>query len=474
VLNGGKMMEFTCFFVLTIILGVLLLIYLKNYVRAVFLAFTLKTPPSWPLLGHVLLINDYKKMEEIATNASQLFGPMTNAWISIVPFFIIYEPRHLKVILAGKNSKKNIFYKILHNFIGNGLITNNGLKWKMHRRLIQSLFHNNVLDIYVPKFLEHADILLNKLEGKTKVKITSYINDCVLDILHETVLGIPLGTDQVSPFRNGAVMLIQRVSRPWLLLEMIFKYTSNAENEMKQKGKLVVLQKRYGIRKSQTRCLLDSLIEISENNPDFTDDDIINESITFMLAGQDSVGSAIAFCLFFIAQNSEVQNKVLQEVDNIFDNNPKLAINDLGNMKYLEQCIKESLRLAPSVPIISRVVTEDIILDNKTIPSGTNILVSPFVTHRLPHYFPDPLKFNPERFSTENIEKMHPYAFIPFSIGQRNCIGNKFAILEMKAIISTILRHYSISLPPGHESPQFSYRVTLRAKGGIYLRLHRR
>ncbi|KAJ8962956.1 hypothetical protein NQ314_005673 [Rhamnusium bicolor] len=83
-------------------------------------------------------------------------------------------------------------------------------------------------------------------------------------------------------------------------------------------------------------------------------------------------------------------------------------------MKYLEQCIKESLRLAPSVPIISRVLTEDIILDGHKFPSGTNIFISPFITHRLQHHFQDPLKFDPDRFSQENVAQLHPFAFIPF------------------------------------------------------------
>ncbi|KAJ8954578.1 hypothetical protein NQ318_003109 [Aromia moschata] len=150
-------------------------------------------------------------------------------------------------------------------------------------------------------------------------------------------------------------------------------------------------------------------IEISENSTDFTDDDIINEAITFMLAGQDSVGAGIAFTLFYLAKHVEIQMKVIQEIDSIYERNSNLSITELNDMIFLEQCLKESLRLAPSVPIISRVLTEDVVL------------------------------------------------------------GFKFAILEMKVIISTILRYYKISLAPPHENLTFSYKTTLKAKDGIWL-----
>lgn len=124
--------------------------------------------------------------------------------------------------------------------------------------------------------------------------------------------------------------------------------------------------------------------------------------------------------------------------------NENIQIDHLNNMKYLEQCIKETLRLAPSIPIVTRSLTEDvklgnhlrnsnlppsiydfqIFLDDYVVPRGTNLSIAIFATHRLAEHFPNPLKFDPDRFSPENVQNMHPYAFLPFSLGARNCIGN--------------------------------------------------
>nr|CAH7766671.1 unnamed protein product [Callosobruchus chinensis] len=274
-------------------------------------------------------------------------------------------------------------------------------------------------------------------------------------------------------------MLTQRIARPWLLLQSIFNLTPFAEKEYNQKLSLhnytrkvlEIRKKEYD--KTSLRCLLDMFIEIADTNKDFSEEDMINEGVTFMLAGQDSVGAAIAFTLFFLAKHQEVQDKVYEEIDNLRTGS-MITVTQLNSMKYLEQVIKESLRLIPSVPIFSRVLNEDVNLDGEILSRGTNVFISPFITHRLPHHFPEPLKFDPDRFSQENMERMHPYSFIPFSIGPRNCIGYKFALLEIKTILSVFLKQFRITLAEGHENYNLSYRVTLRAKGGIWLHLHSR
>ncbi|CAH1959693.1 unnamed protein product [Acanthoscelides obtectus] len=403
--------------------------FLRDYFRTVCLAFRLKGPPALPILGNVLTVKDFPKMAELGTNASQLYGSLFRCWISLAPFIWVYEPNHLKIILGNsKSSKKNVFYSILHNFVGAGLITNNGHKWRKNRKHIQPYFHINILESYIDIFMENARKFTRDFDGNKKdpVNITSYINKCVLNTLHESILGVPV--DEDSPYRKGEVMLTQRIAKPWLLLESIFNLTPFAKKEYHQKVSLhnytrkVLERRKIEYDKSSLRCLLDMFIEIADNNKDFSDEDMINEGVTFMLAGQDSVGAAIAFTLFFLAKHPDVQRKVYEEIDNLRTGS-MISVTQLNNMKYLEQVIKESLRLVPSVPVFSRVLTEDVKLDEHILGRGTNIFVSPFITHRLPHYFPDPLKFDPDRFSQENIERMHPYSFIPFSIGPRNCIG---------------------------------------------------
>lgn len=222
-------------------------------------------------------------------------------------------------------------------------------------------------------------------------------------------------------------------------------------------------------------CLLDYMIKLSEENSNFTEDDIVDEACTFMLAGQDSAGAAVAFCLFLLAQNADCQN---QEIDTIFGNvyDRAASMSDLRSMRYLEQCIKETLRLYPSVPLIARRITENVKVGKHQLPAGSNILILPYATHRIPHIYPDPERFDPERFTAEECEKRSPYAFIPFSAGPRNCIGYKFAMLEMQTVISTILRHFELepSQVPSKRTIDPVFRITVRASGGLWLHFKNR
>ena len=197
---------------------------------------------------------------------------------------------------------------------------------------------------------------------------------------------------------------------------------------------------------------------------------LLNEICTFMLAGQDSVGAAVSFTLYNLAKHPDVQQNVVEELERVFNEHSDINMDCLNDMVYLEQCIKESLRLFPSVPLFAKKLVEDVQLDNHILPAGLNIFIAPIATHRLEEYYPNPEKFDPDRFSIENQGELNPYAFIPFSAGPRNCIGYKFAYLEMKTIIASILRHYVISVPPSYKL-ELMYRVTLRAKGGIRLHL---
>lgn len=128
----------------------------------------------------------------------------------------------------------------------------------------------------------------------------------------------------------------------------------------------------------------------------------------------------------------------------------------------------------PSVPIIARKIGEDVQCGKNVLPRGSEIFVIPYATHRLAHIYPSPEKFDPQRFTQENIDKRNPYAYLPFSAGPRNCIGHKYAILEMQTVISKILRNFHLMPVHGKTTIEPLFRITLRASGGLWVRLEPR
>jgi cytochrome P450 family 4 len=184
--------------------------------------------------------------------------------------------------------------------------------------------------------------------------------------------------------------------------------------------------------------------------------------------------SGISFTLYNLAKYPEIQQKVFEEVkSNLGDGNA--SMQDLNGLNYLELVIKETLRLYSSVPFYGRHLTEDATFNDYTIPAGTMLTMSPFLLGRDAKLFPDPLKFDPMQFAVEtNNEKNNPYAFIPFSAGPRNCIGQKFAMLEMKSIVSKIIKNFELSIKKENEKLHLCSHLVLRSENGIVLNVQKR
>ncbi|KAG7211454.1 hypothetical protein KM043_010736 [Ampulex compressa] len=480
---------------LVVMVAMYILYVLRNYLRNVKLAFELPGPRALPLLGnaHSLLEDDL--IHRIGSE-SWLYGRIFRVWVSVLPYVVLVEPEDIQLVLGNaKHNKKIYVYKLLENFIGKGLISEDTDKWNLHRKVLQPAFHFHILERFIESFAASAgqlvDVFLEN-EGKA-INITSLINDSIYVILSETILGITNtsslnGAKNDSPFRKGQVMAMYRMARPWLLLNSIYRLTRAGQSEKKQRRDLVdvcfkmMKEKRELLRstkpdekKKDARrkiSLLDYMIEMNEKNPSFTDEDIVEQCCTFMLAGQDSVGTTTALTVFLLAQHPEWQERCAKELEDIFGGDSRCpTMNDLKAMKCLEMCIKETLRLYPSVPIIGRTLGENVKIGDRVIRAGCGVIVSPYSTHRSPRYFPDPSAYKPERFSSENSEKLHPYAYIPFSAGPRNCIGHKFAMLEMKCIISAILRNCRLETIAGKDEIHLKFRMTIRAQGGLWVKV---
>lgn len=142
-------------------------------------------------------------------------------------------------------------------------------------------------------------------------------------------------------------------------------------------------------------------------------------------------------------------------------------------MKYLEMVILEALRLYPSVPAFGRELAEGLTFDGQDIPKGINVLIPAYAIHRDPKYYENPEKFDPERFTTENKSKRKPFCYFPFSAGPRNCIGQKFAMLEIKSTVSKILRHYEL-LEVSDFKPILSMEAIIKSSNGVLIAIKER
>ncbi|XP_075236465.1 cytochrome P450 4C1-like [Lycorma delicatula] len=203
-----------------------------------------------------------------------------------------------------------------------------------------------------------------------------------------------------------------------------------------------------------------------------TDNELRDETMTIIIGGQETTATELSYALLLIAMHPDVQELVHEELDYIFGNNKytEPGLYDLNKLEYLERVIKESMRLFPALPAIGRQLEEDVKVGDFVVPKGTDIGIFIYETHRDPDHWKDPGKFNPDNFLPENCRTRHPYSYMPFSAGLRNCIGQKYGMLQMKTVLSTLLRRYNIQPGPEHSTVDkidVIMTTTLKSKKGF-------
>ncbi|XP_067993026.1 cytochrome P450 4V2 [Melanerpes formicivorus] len=468
--------------------------------------------PSFPVLGHAPFLDRsgkgfFKQLQHYSEEFRS--WPLLKLWVGPLPFIVLYHPDSVEIILnSSKHIEKSYLYKFLHPWLGTGLLTSTGDKWRSRRKMITPTFHFSILTDFLEVMNEQGSILLEKLEkhvDKEPFDIFPDITLCALDIICETAMGRNVGaqknkdSEYVSAVYRMSDLIHVRQKTPWLWpdflyvmfkegkdhersLKILHNFTDRVieekaaelENTKETKHNLGGNSEESGTKKR--RAFLDMLLSTTDDEGNkMSHKDIREEVDTFMFEGHDTTAAAMNWALYLLARNPEVQKKVHKELDEVFGNTERpVTTDDLRNLRYLECVVKEVLRLYPSVPMIGRTLREDCSIRGYDIPRGANVIVLTYALHRNPEIFPDPEEFRPERFLPENSKGRHPYAYVPFSAGPRNCIGQRFAQMEEKTLLALILRRFWVESDQKPEDLGVAGELILRPNNGIWVKLKRR
>jgi len=215
---------------------------------------------------------------------------------------------------------------------------------------------------------------------------------------------------------------------------------------------------------------------VAESIKSMSIDTIAGQAFLFYVAGYDSTASAAAFTIFELAKNPDVLKKLMDDIEQTLDKHDgKITYESLQDMKYLDLCISETIRKYTVLPILNRECTADYPIpgSDKVIKKGTPIIIPLFSIHRDPEYFPDPMKYDPERFSEEN-KNYNPVAFMPFGEGPRHCIAQRMGTVNVKIAVVKFLINYDVASTHDGEIEIDNFAVTITPKGGVKLKLKRR
>ncbi|DAA28218.1 cytochrome P450 4F2-like isoform X2 [Bos indicus] len=463
-------------------------------------------PPkrNW-FLGHLGLVppteQGLSKVTQLVTNYPQGYlmwmGP-------IIPLVIFCHPDLIRTFASASAAiapKNVVFYNFLKPWLGDGLLLSAGDKWSSHRRMLTPAFHFNILKPYMKIFTKSADIMHAKwqrliIEGHTHLDMFEHISLMTLDSLQKCVFSYDSNcqekpSDYIAAILELSALVAKRYQQIFLHMDFLYYLTPDGWR-FRRACRLVhdftgaVIQERRRTlpkediddflkakEKTKTLDFIDVLLLTKdEDGKGLSDEDIRAEADTFMFEGHDTTASGLSWVLYNLAKHPEYQERCRQEVQELLKDRESKEIewDDLAQLPFLTMCIKESLRLHPPVTVISRSCTQDITLpDGRVIPKGVICLISIFGTHHNPYVWPDPEVYDPLRFKPENIKGRSPLAFIPFSAGPRNCIGQTFAMTEMKVVLALTLLRFRIL--PDEEEPCRKPELILRAEGGLWLRM---
>jgi cytochrome P450 family 4 len=526
----------TVFFTLLVPALVLYYIYFRISRRHMIeLAEKIPGPTGLPLIGnaHELIGSSDTIFRNIYRRSFE-FDQVIKLWIGPKLVIFLIDPRDVEVILSSHvYIDKSAEYRFFQPWLGNGLLISTGQKWRAHRKLIAPTFHLNVLKSFIDLFNANSRAVVERMrkEDGKEFDCHEYMSETTVEILLETAMGVSKSTQDKSGFEYAmAVMkmcdiLHLRHTRVWLRPDWLFNLTKYGKEQVRlldiihgltkkviqrkkedyksgkrnfvdttaaakeNKNTTVVEGLSFGqsaglkddldvddndVGEKKRQAFLDLLVEASQNGVVLTDQEVKEQVDTIMFEGHDTTAAGSSFFLSMMGCHPDIQEKVIQELDEIFgDSDRPATFQDTLEMKYLERCLMETLRMYPPVPIIAREIKTDLKLasGDYTIPAGCTVVVATFKLHRQPHIYPNPDVFNPDNFLPEKTANRHYYAFVPFSAGPRSCVGRKYAMLKLKILLSTILRNFRVVSTVKEEDFRLQADIILKRAEGFKVKL---
>ncbi|CAG9830840.1 unnamed protein product [Diabrotica balteata] len=443
-------------------------------------------PKGLPIIGTAYHLDSSERVFQRDRDLCNTYFPMYKKYAFGFAIVNLITPEDIQLVLSNsKHNQKSIFYRMLEDWIGVGVLTSNGEMWHKRRKLLTPAFHFKILEDFLHIFNKETKHLVQYFKGncdKPYIDVVDPITRFTLFSIGETAFGQdfqedPKCEDYVQAVHDYGEDFIYRIVRPWFLIPWLYKLSSSGKRHqnvlkiLNDFSSMVIRERSKSFDsdinsnqyKSKRMRLLDLMLSTKIKLGGIDDEGIKDEVNGFIFGGHDTTGTALCHALLLVANEPLVQEEIYQEIITVTGNTDEPNYYQLAQLRYMDRCIKECLRIFPSIPSISRVAGEDITTSSGyTIPKGCNIRINIFDLHRRPEFWENPKKFDADRFLLENVLKRHPHSYIPFSTGSRNCLGQKYGQLEMKAALYGILRSFRMEA--------ITKPADMRHKGDIVLR----
>lgn len=400
---------------------------------------------------------------------------------------LINEPEFIEHILLSNHRnyvKGRLSRQVLRPALGTGLLTSEGDFWRRQRRIAAPAFHRQHLaraaDVMARRARQRVDLWRTPCEEGKSLDIAHEMMSLAMEIVAEALFSSDIA-GSIDDLGRAMTTVIASFGTPSPLdilgfPEWLPRWRSpRARSALARLDRMIydmIATRRTTQRGSDDLLGLLLAAHDEETGEGMTDTQLRDEVMTLFAAGHETTAMALTWTLYLLSRHSEIERKLHDEVDRVLGEG-QARFADLEHLTYTRMVIEEAMRLFPPAFILNREPLTDDEVGGHLIRAGSTVTISPYVTHRNPRLWKDPLRFDPERFTPNRIKERHRFAYFPFGGGPRICIGNGFAMMEARLVLATIARAYRLSVVSGHRV-EAQGRITLRPRYGLRMVLERR
>jgi cytochrome P450 len=398
-------------------------------------------------------------------------------WNHIV---FLNNPDYIREVLVVQNDNfiKERTVRRTKMLLGEGMITAEGAQHRSQRQVAQPAFHRQRIPEYADMIVQEGVRMRDRWrDGEQR--------DIARDMMHLT-LNVVAGTLFATDLRDEVDELADAINRIMGLYNFLVMLPAAewlvhvrppglaAFVRARKRIDAVVYRMIEAHRKAGHNggSLLDLMLAASPDHSAASEQSLRDQVITIFLAGYETVANALAWTWYLLSQNPECERRFHDEIDRELQDRPP-AFEDVPRLRYTEMVLAESMRLYPPAWAMGRYARNDFRLGEFFLPAKTTVLISQFIMHRDARFFPDPLRFNPERFTPEAKARRTKFTYFPFGAGFRQCIGESFAWMEGVLLLATLGQRWKPKLVPGHRVEPEPL-ITLRPKYGMKMQVEAR
>jgi len=402
------------------------------------------------------------------------YGPISHTKLFGVDVYLLNDPDMIRDVLVteAKNFHKSRGLRLARIILGNGLLTSEDDFHLRQRRLAAPAFQHKKITAYARTMVEYAAQTSERWQPGQQVDMSKEMMRLTLAIAGKTLFDADVSgeADEIGLALTNAMHLFLRTSSPLYPVLARLPLPSNrryalAQKRLDQTVYRMIAEHHSGAGREDLLGMMLAAQDVEGGSGSMTDLQLRDESMTIFLAGHETTAVATTWTWYLLAQHPKVQEELRAELRRVLGGRLP-SFEDLPRLVYTRQVLTEAMRLYPPVYVIGREPVRDVQVGGYTLPAGSSVFMSQYVMHRNPRFYPDPERFDPQRWTAEEEASRPKFAYFPFGGGPRVCIGEQFAWTEGVLVLATLAQRWMPRLA-GKRAVGLQPMITLRPQGGM-------